>query len=134
MECAPGSGGLVASSGEICANTWASEGAYQASLRVAAQYASAIRWVWFMGVWRRRGRWRRLRRVSLHQAERSTAGVGTLGLIDVCEAARLRVGLQASAKISDDERTAGTTGSGCADCGGGAGGAAVGPRHSPYTL
>src|SRR5712692_3952728 len=31
----------------------------------------------------------------------------------------------ASAKISDDECTAGTTGSGCADCGGGAGGAGL---------
>src|SRR5258707_12905828 len=54
MVCAPGAGRVVASSGEICANSSASEGPYQAPLMVTARYESAICCVWVMGVLRTR--------------------------------------------------------------------------------
>ena len=49
MECAPGTGGIVASWGEVWARSSARDGPYQASLSVAARYASAICWVRVMG-------------------------------------------------------------------------------------
>ncbi len=54
MVCAPGAGRVVASSGEICANSSASEGPYKAPLMVTARYESAICCVWVMGVLRTR--------------------------------------------------------------------------------